>query len=110
MTMTESLLRSLHVSSFPEKFPHYAWTAALSAHSDFAASRVYVCLGVNCNLYFWQNDRFFFVFFYVPLQQNGGGTDTEEESAHKVDPGEENSPATPAGIRTRNLLITSPAL
>ena len=32
------------------------------------------------------------------------------ESAQKVDPGEENSPAVPAGIRTRDLSITSPAL
>ena len=37
----------------------------------------------------------------------GGGTDTEQESAHKVDSGEENSPAAPAGIRARNLSITS---
>ena len=33
-----------------------------------------------------------------------------KESAHKVDSGEENSSAAPAGIRTRNLSITSPAL
>ena len=39
-----------------------------------------------------------------------GGTDTEYESAHKLDYGEENSPAAPAGIRTRNLSITSPTL
>ena len=32
------------------------------------------------------------------------------ESAQKVDPGEENSPAAPATIRTRDLSITSPAL
>ena len=38
----------------------------------------------------------------------GGGKDTEEESAHKVDSGEESSPAAPAGIRTRNLSITKP--
>ena len=31
-------------------------------------------------------------------------------SAHKVDSGEENSPAAHAGIRTRNLSIKSPAL
>ena len=37
-----------------------------------------------------------------------GGTDTEEESAHKVDSTEENSPAAPAGIRIRNHSITSP--
>ena len=36
--------------------------------------------------------------------------DTEKESAHKVNSGEENSPATPVGIRTPNCSITSPAL
>ena len=41
--------------------------------------------------------------FYVPLR--GGGTDTEQESAHKVNSGEEISPATP-----RNLSITSQTL
>ena len=33
-----------------------------------------------------------------------------KESAHKVDSGEENSPAAPAEIRTHNLSITSPVL
>ena len=47
----------LRVSLFPDRFPHYACTAALSAHSDFAGSRVYACLGVTCYLHFWQNDR-----------------------------------------------------
>ena len=41
---------------------------------------------------------------------HGGGSDTEQESEHKVKPGEENSLAAPAGIRTRNLSIRSPAL
>ena len=45
------------VSSFPDRFPYYAWTAALSAHSDFVGSKVYACLGVVCHLHFWQNDR-----------------------------------------------------
>ena len=34
----------------------------------------------------------------------------EEETAQKVDPGEENSPAAPAGTQTRDLSITSPAV
>ena len=38
------------------------------------------------------------------------GNDTKSESAHKVNSGEENPPAAPAGIRTRNLSITSPVL
>ena len=46
----------LCVSLFPDRFPHYAWTAALSAHSDFVGSRVCACLGVTCHLHFWQND------------------------------------------------------
>ena len=46
----------LRVSSFPERFLHFAWTAALSAHSDFVGARVYTCLGVTCHLHFWQND------------------------------------------------------
>ena len=48
--------------------------------------------------------------FYVPLRQQGGGTDTEYESAHKVNCGEENPPAPPAGNRTHDFPITSPAL
>ena len=76
----------LHVSSFPDRFPYYACTAAQSAH--FIGSRVYACLGVTCHLHFWQNDRV----------------------AHKVNSGEENSPAAPAGIGTRNFSMTSPVL
>ena len=48
--------------------------------------------------------------FTCHCRNTGGGTDTEKESAHKVKSGEGNSPAAPAGIRTRNLSITSPAL
>ena len=40
----------------------------------------------------------------------GGGTDTEIRDSQKVDTGEENSPAAPAGTRTRDLSITSPSL
>ena len=29
----------LRVSLFPDRFPHYAWTAAESAHSDFTGQR-----------------------------------------------------------------------
>ena len=43
----------------------------------------------------------------MPLRQHGGGTDTEEESAHKINSGEENVPAASAGIWTRNLLLMS---
>ena len=47
----------LHDSWFSNRFPHYAWTAAWSAHSDFIESRMYACLGVNCHLYFLQTER-----------------------------------------------------
>ena len=36
--------------------------------------------------------------------------DTEQESTYKVNSEKEHSPAAPAGIRTRNLSITSPAI
>ena len=49
------------------------------------------------------------VFLYVTAVTRGG-TDTEWESAQKVNSGEENVSAAPAGIWTRNLSITSPAL
>ena len=58
----------LSVSSFLDRFPHYAWPAAWSAHSDFAVSRVYVCLGVTCHLHFWQNDWGLFVPLYMGVE------------------------------------------
>ena len=51
----------LRVSSFPDRFPLYARTAASSAHSDFVGSRVYVCFDVTCYLRSWWNDRGFFL-------------------------------------------------
>ena len=48
--------------------------------------------------------------FYVLLQKYGGGMDTKIRVSTEVDPGDENSPAAPAGIRTHNLLITGQAL
>ena len=41
---------------------------------------------------------------------NTGGVPPKQESAQKFYPGEVNSPAAPAGTRTRDLLITSQAL
>ena len=55
--MERSLAELFRVSSFPDRFPHYACTAAKSAHSDFSGSRVYASLVVTCHLHFWQNDR-----------------------------------------------------
>ena len=54
-----------------------------------------------------QNDRDFLRATAVTRGWNGY---RKKESAQKGDPGEENSPAAPAEIRTRDLSITSPAL
>ena len=54
---------------------------------------VYACLAVTCHLHFWQNDRDLLRATAV----------TRGVEAQKVDHGEENSPAAPAGIRTRDL-------
>ena len=69
---------------------------------------MYACLAVTCHLHFWQNDRDFLRATVVTRGWNGYRNNWE--SAQKVDPGEENSPAVPAGIRTRDLSITSPVL
>ena len=91
-------------------------TAAVSARSVYTIQpchfvqshirKVNACLAVTCHLHFWRNDRGLLRATAVTR----GGTDTEiRASAQKVDP-EENSPAAPAEIRTRDLSITSPAL
>ena len=68
--------------------------------------KVYACLAVTCHLRFWQNDRDLLRATAVTRGWNG----CRNKSKQKVDHGEENSPAAPAGTRTRNLSITSPAL
>ena len=102
------LPEKLHVSSFPDRFSHYARTAAYSAHSNFIGSRVYACLGVTCHLHFWQNERG--LLRSTAVTQGWNGQRTKSKSANKVNSGEENSPAASAGIRTRNLLTMSLAL
>ena len=97
---------TLCVSSFPDRFPYYAWTAAYLAHSDFAGSEMYAYLGVTRHLHSRHNDRGLLRAIAVTRGWNGHRI----KSAHKVDSGEENSPAASTGIRTRNLSITSPAL
>ena len=61
-----------------------------------------VSLAVTCHLHFWQNDR--------GLLRATAVTRIPKIRAQKVDPGEENSPDAPAGIRTRDLSVTSPVL
>ena len=69
--------------------------------------KVYACLAVTCHLHFWQNDRDFLRATVVTRGWNG----YRNKSQHRKSTlGEENSPAVPAGIRTRDLSITSPAL
>ena len=68
---------------------------------------MYARLAVTCHLRFWQSDGDLLRATAVTWGWNGY---RNKESAQKVDHGEENSPAAPAGIRTRDLSITSPAL
>ena len=69
--------------------------------------KVYACLAVTCHLHFWQNDRDLLSATVVTQAWNGY---RNKESAQKVDPGEENYPTAPAGIRTHDLSVTIPAL
>ena len=68
--------------------------------------KMYVCLAVTCDLHFWQNDQDFLRAAVVTRGWNG----YRNESAQKVNPGEENYPAVPAVIQTHDLSIMSPAL
>ena len=54
---------------------------------------VHVCLAVTYHLRFWQNDQ-------VLLR---AAVVIRNKSAQRINPGEENSPAAPARIRTRIL-------
>ena len=67
--------------------------------------RVHSYLFVTCHLYFGQNGK-----DLLRATAVQGWNGYRNKSAQKVDPGEENSPAAPVGTRTRDLLITSPAL
>ena len=94
----------LCVSSFPERFPHHAWTVAQSAHSDFVGSRAFACLGVT--YHFWQNDQ---DLSHATVVTQGWNRHRIRVST-QINSGEENSPTASAEIRTRNLLIMSPTL
>ena len=63
-------------------------------------------LDVTCHLHFGQNYWELFRATAVKRGRNG----YRNESSQKVDPGEEHSPAAPAGTRTRDHSITSLAL
>ena len=68
--------------------------------------RMPACLAVTFHLHCRQNDRDLLCATAVTRGWNG----YRNESIQKVDPGEGNSPAAPAGTRTRDLLITRPVL
>ena len=68
--------------------------------------KVYVCLAVTCHLHLWQNDRDLVRATAVTRGWNG----YQNESAQTVDPGAENYTTHLAGIRTRDLSVTCPAL
>ena len=61
--------------------------------------KVYACVAVTCHMHFWQND-----------QDRLHATVVTQVWNEYQNTGEENSPATPAGIQTCNLSITSPFL
>ena len=69
--------------------------------------KVYVCLAVTCHLHFWQNDQDLLHATAVTWRWNRYIEKWNKSQHRKLAPGEENSPA---GIQTRDLSITSPAL
>ena len=69
--------------------------------------KVYGCLAVTCHLHFWQNDQGLLRATAVTRGWNGYWN----KSQHRKSTLEKKiSPAAPAGIRTRDLSVTSPAL
>ena len=69
--------------------------------------RVHACLVVTCHLHFWQNDRDLSRATAATRGWNG----YRNRSRHrKLTLEKKKIPAAPAGIRTRDLSITSPAL
>ena len=78
---------------------------------------MHMCSAVTCPLHFWQNVRDLSSCYcgntgmeWILKKEKKKKENEKKESAQKVDHGEENSPAAPAGTRTRELSITSPAL
>ena len=69
--------------------------------------RVHVCLILTCHLHFWHNGL---DLLRATTVTRGVKQVPKWESAQKADTGVEHSPAAPAGTRTRDLSITSPAL
>ena len=68
--------------------------------------KVHACLAATC---VWQNEWDLLRATAVTQGWNGYRNKSQHRKL-KVDPGEENSPAAPAGIQTRDILIMSLAL
>ena len=97
----------LRVSSFPGRFPHRLDIGIVSPLRLRWVKGVYACLGVACHLHFWQKKTGSFMCHCG----NTGVERAPNKSQHtKLTLEKENPSAAPAGIRTRNLSITSPAL
>ena len=68
--------------------------------------RVHECFAVTCHLHFWQNDRD----FYIATAVTRGWKGCRNKSQHrKLAQEKKNSPTAPAGTRTQDPSITSPA-
>ena len=80
-----------------------------NAEARFSKShirKVYACLAVTCHLHLWQNDR---DFLRATVERGWNGY--RNKSQHRKSTLEKKIPPPgTAGIRTRDLSITSPAL
>ena len=80
-------------------------TMSLHAHSHIR--KVHACLAVTCHLHLRQNDQYLLRATAVTRGCNGYRTKSQHRKSTLE---KQNSPAAPAGIRTRDLSITNPAL
>ena len=77
-------------------YSHYIWRYVC---------RVDVCFTLTCHLHFWQNDGDLHA---TAVTQGWNGY--WNKSAQKAGLGQDNSPATPAGNGTHDILVRSPSL
>ena len=78
----------------------HQFTLSIQSHMHMIMIHVYIyiCLAGTCHVCIWKNDRDL-VYANVGVEWN--------KSLQKVGPGEESSPATPAGTLTCDLSSTS---
>ena len=90
---------------------HHSTMHQLKCHFNQShIGRVYVCLAVTCHLHFWRNDRDRLRATVVTKGRNGYRNKSQHRKLSLIFFFFFFSPATPAGTRTRDLLITSPTL